>query len=165
MNFSLQAISTQQRGSRGLLGASQKNATITKKPTASSISVGDSHHGTPEIRGVRRQRSNSADSAGRKDHTRARVYDAAPHEDNGNDKSKNLPGRLLNCAECARRFTVTHYNKTGPDGGFLCNSCGKKVTMHVQKEEQRLEAGYSTDTSKNQARRPIRETSQQEGTG
>jgi hypothetical protein len=165
MNFSLQAISTQQRGSRGLLGASQKNATIIKKPAASSISVGDSHHRTPEIRGVRRQRSNSADSAGREDHKRARVYDDTPHEDHGNDKSKNLPDRLLNCAECAKQFTVTPYSKPGPDGGLVCNSCEKKVTMHGQKEEQRLEAGYFTNSLKLRTRRPNRETLQQEGTG
>lgn len=32
-----------------------------------------------------------------------------------------------NCALCRKRFTVTPYSRAGPDGGLLCNPCGKEL--------------------------------------
>ena len=40
-------------------------------------------------------------------------------------KKKPMPGQLENCEECGKRFTVTAYSKTGPDGGLLCTKCSK----------------------------------------
>jgi DNA repair protein RAD7 len=42
-------------------------------------------------------------------------------------KSKPLPGQFENCEVCSKRFTVTPYSKTGPDGGLICTPCGKKL--------------------------------------
>lgn len=42
-------------------------------------------------------------------------------------KAKPLPGQLENCDICNKRFTVTPYSKTGPDGGLLCLQCGKEL--------------------------------------
>lgn len=42
-------------------------------------------------------------------------------------KSKPNPGQLDNCEICEKRFTVTAYSKTGPDGGLVCNPCGKTL--------------------------------------
>lgn len=41
------------------------------------------------------------------------------------------PGQMENCEICSVRFTVTAYSRAGPDGGLLCNPCGKEV----QKDE------------------------------
>ncbi|KAJ0117160.1 nucleotide exsicion repair protein rad7 [Diaporthe amygdali] len=41
------------------------------------------------------------------------------------------PGQMENCEICSVRFTVTPYSRAGPDGGLLCNPCGKDI----QKEE------------------------------
>lgn len=41
------------------------------------------------------------------------------------------PGQMENCEICSVRFTVTPYSRAGPDGGLLCNPCGKEI----QKEE------------------------------
>ncbi|KAG8525432.1 uncharacterized protein KY384_009076 [Bacidia gigantensis] len=41
-------------------------------------------------------------------------------------KKKPLPGQLDNCEQCEKRFTVTPYSKTGPDGGLLCTKCSKE---------------------------------------
>ncbi|KXX77581.1 DNA repair protein rhp7 [Madurella mycetomatis] len=38
-----------------------------------------------------------------------------------------LPGQMENCAICGMRFTVTPYTRNGPDGGLLCNPCGKEL--------------------------------------
>ncbi|KAL2290451.1 hypothetical protein FJTKL_15552 [Diaporthe vaccinii] len=38
---------------------------------------------------------------------------------------------MENCEICSVRFTVTPYSRAGPDGGLLCNPCGKAA----QKEE------------------------------
>lgn len=40
-------------------------------------------------------------------------------------KAKKLPGQLEHCEICSKRFTVTPYSKSGPDGGLLCAPCGK----------------------------------------
>lgn len=37
------------------------------------------------------------------------------------------PGQMANCENCSVRFTVTPYSRAGPDGGLLCNPCGKEL--------------------------------------
>ena len=49
-------------------------------------------------------------------------------------KSKPLPGQLENCENCEKRFTVTPYSKTGPDGGLLCTKCSKAQTEEMKRE-------------------------------
>ncbi|KAI4133454.1 MAG: hypothetical protein LQ338_000190 [Usnochroma carphineum] len=51
-------------------------------------------------------------------------------------KSKPLPGQLENCEKCEKRFTVTPYSKTGPDGGLLCVKCSKEQTDQKKKEDK-----------------------------
>lgn len=48
------------------------------------------------------------------------------------EKSRPAPGQLENCELCEKRFTVTPYSKTGPEGGLLCTKCGKEL-----KDEER----------------------------
>ena len=36
------------------------------------------------------------------------------------------PGQTDNCAICHKRFTVTPYTKSGPEGGLLCPKCAKE---------------------------------------
>lgn len=43
------------------------------------------------------------------------------------ERSAPLPGQMENCIICDKRFTVTPYTKAGPDGGLLCNKCGKDL--------------------------------------
>ncbi|KAK1599441.1 uncharacterized protein LY79DRAFT_665117 [Colletotrichum navitas] len=40
-------------------------------------------------------------------------------------REKPLPGQMDNCAICKKRFTVTAYSLTGPEGGLLCAQCSK----------------------------------------
>lgn len=51
-------------------------------------------------------------------------------------KKKPLPGQLENCEVCEKRFTVTAYSKTGPDGGLLCTKCSK-VQEDQRKKDQK----------------------------
>ncbi|KAJ4580299.1 UV-damaged DNA-binding protein rad7 [Exophiala dermatitidis] len=50
--------------------------------------------------------------------------------------SKPLPGQLDNCEICEKRFTVTPYSKTGPNGGLLCAKCSKELKDEEKKEAQ-----------------------------
>lgn len=38
-----------------------------------------------------------------------------------------LPGQMENCAICEKRFTVTAYSRSGPNGGLLCPKCSKEM--------------------------------------
>ncbi|KAL8950072.1 MAG: hypothetical protein Q9222_003875 [Ikaeria aurantiellina] len=49
-------------------------------------------------------------------------------------KSKPLPGQLENCEVCDKRFTVTPYSKTGPEGGLLCVKCSKEQEQQKKKD-------------------------------
>ncbi len=51
-------------------------------------------------------------------------------------KKKPLPGQLENCEICEKRFTVTPYSKTGPDGGLLCTKCSKEQEAEKKKDEK-----------------------------
>ncbi|KAK4241446.1 hypothetical protein C8A03DRAFT_41161 [Achaetomium macrosporum] len=42
-------------------------------------------------------------------------------------RSAPLPGQMENCEICGTRFTVTPYTRNGPNGGLLCNKCGKEL--------------------------------------
>lgn len=42
-------------------------------------------------------------------------------------KARPAPGQFEHCEICSKRFTVTPYSKTGPDGGLLCTPCGKEL--------------------------------------
>ncbi|EFR01857.1 DNA repair protein Rad7 [Nannizzia gypsea CBS 118893] len=44
-----------------------------------------------------------------------------------------VAGQLANCELCNKRFTVTAYSKTGPDGGLLCTPCGKQMAADEKK--------------------------------
>lgn len=48
--------------------------------------------------------------------------------------SKPLPGQLENCDICEKRFTVTPYSKTGPNGGLLCPKCSKEIKDDEKKD-------------------------------
>lgn len=49
-------------------------------------------------------------------------------------RAKPLPGQLDNCEICGKRFTVTPYNRAGPDGGLLCTKCSKELKDEEKKE-------------------------------
>ena len=51
-------------------------------------------------------------------------------------KKVPLPGQLENCETCDKRFTVTPYSKTGPDGGLLCTKCSKEQEAQKKKDQK-----------------------------
>ena len=51
-------------------------------------------------------------------------------------KKKPLPGQLENCELCEKRFTVTAYSKTGPEGGLLCAQCSKEQEAQKKKDQK-----------------------------
>ena len=50
------------------------------------------------------------------------------------EKSKPSAGQLENCEVCDKRFTVTAYSKTGPNGGLLCPKCSKEQEAERRKD-------------------------------
>lgn len=67
----------------------------------------------------------------------------ASAEFGGYKKAVKLPGQLENCELCGKRFTVTPYSKSGPDGGLLCTPCGKELGKEAEmakKEEKKKKA-------------------------
>lgn len=60
-------------------------------------------------------------------------------------KKKPLPGQLENCELCEKRFTVTAYSKTGPDGGLLCAKCSKEQEAQKKKEQKPKKQAVSRD--------------------
>ncbi|RYC59045.1 hypothetical protein CHU98_g7162 [Xylaria longipes] len=44
-----------------------------------------------------------------------------------NEKMTPLPGQMSNCEICGKRFTVTPYSRSGPEGGLVCSPCGQKL--------------------------------------
>lgn len=57
----------------------------------------------------------------------------------GNDmykKAQPAPGQLEHCEICSKKFTVTPYSKTGPDGGLLCLPCGKELDKEAKGDKR-----------------------------
>lgn len=59
-------------------------------------------------------------------------------------KAKPMPGQLEHCDVCNKRFTVTPYNKEGPDGGLLCTPCGKELAKDMKKEQNAAKKSAGT---------------------
>ncbi|KAL2784865.1 hypothetical protein BJX66DRAFT_76753 [Aspergillus keveii] len=66
------------------------------------------------------------------------------------ERSRPLPGQLDNCEICSKRFTVTPYSKTGPNGGLLCAKCGKELG-DKEKKSQPKKRGPRTARRQNQS--------------
>ncbi|KAL3493124.1 hypothetical protein BJX62DRAFT_91255 [Aspergillus germanicus] len=66
------------------------------------------------------------------------------------ERSRPLPGQLGNCEICSKRFTVTPYSKTGPNGGLLCAKCGKELG-DKEKKSQPKKRGPRTARRQNQS--------------
>ena len=60
-------------------------------------------------------------------------------------KKQPLPGQLENCEICEKRFTVTAYSKTGPEGGLLCTKCSKEMEAEKKKEQKGKKQAVSRD--------------------
>lgn len=63
-------------------------------------------------------------------------------------KAKKLPGQLSNCEICDKRFTVTPYSKSGPDGGLLCNPCGKELAKEAAGDKRKADKNGSKGANK-----------------
>lgn len=66
-------------------------------------------------------------------------------------KSRPLPGQLENCELCSKRFTVTSYSKTGPNGGLLCGKCSKELENEEKKSKPK-KTGPKTGRRQNQSK-------------
>ncbi|GAB1217056.1 hypothetical protein ATERTT37_006278 [Aspergillus terreus] len=66
------------------------------------------------------------------------------------EKSRPLPGQLENCELCGKRFTVTAYSKTGPNGGLLCAKCSKELA-NDEKKAKAKKRGPRTGRRQNQS--------------
>lgn len=66
------------------------------------------------------------------------------------ERSRPIPGQLENCEICSKRFTVTPYSKTGPNGGLLCAKCSKEVG-DKEKKSQPKKRGPRTSRRQNQS--------------
>lgn len=53
------------------------------------------------------------------------------------------PGQMENCEICSVRFTVTPYSRAGPDGGLLCNPCGKEIQKEAGPAKKKKKAAAS----------------------
>lgn len=51
-------------------------------------------------------------------------------------KAQPAPGQLEHCEICSKRFTVTPYSKTGPEGGLVCLPCGKELDKDAKAEKK-----------------------------
>lgn len=47
-----------------------------------------------------------------------------------------MPGQFEHCEICSKRFTVTPYTKTGPEGGLVCTPCGKELAKDAKAEKK-----------------------------
>ncbi|KAK9848532.1 hypothetical protein MYU51_016557 [Penicillium brevicompactum] len=67
------------------------------------------------------------------------------------ERQRPQPGQLANCEICEKRFTVTPYCKSGPDGGLLCPDCSKKHKAEEKKLPAKKRATGNIRRRQNQA--------------
>ncbi|QRD86154.1 leucine rich repeat protein [Aspergillus flavus] len=65
-------------------------------------------------------------------------------------RSRPMPGQLENCETCSKRFTVTPYSKTGPNGGLLCTKCSRSLEDDGKKPKAK-KRGPRTGRRQNQS--------------
>lgn len=52
------------------------------------------------------------------------------------EKLAPMPGQMSNCEMCGKRFTVTPYSRSGPEGGLVCSPCGQKLAKDEDANKQ-----------------------------
>ena len=67
------------------------------------------------------------------------------------EKAVPVPGQLENCEICEKRFTVTAYSKTGPDGGLLCQKCSKELADEEKKAKPKKSGPAKKGRRQNQS--------------
>ena len=138
----------------------------TRENTDEPEQIEEETAGTPEREesaGQKKKRKRKEDAAiakikKSKEHQRRKIQLAGePGEDDDDElafdiyaKSKPLPGQLENCENCEKRFTVTPYSKTGPDGGLLCTKCSK-----AQEDERKKAAKVKKGPTVREKRRKV----------
>lgn len=100
----------------------------------------------------RAQKKTLAKIKGSKDYKRQKKRKNEGSDEEGDDvawdmytKKKPVPGQLENCEICEKRFTVTAYSKTGPDGGLLCTKCSKEQEDQRRKDQKPKKLAGSRD--------------------
>ncbi|KAL2023849.1 hypothetical protein VTK56DRAFT_1116 [Thermocarpiscus australiensis] len=141
---------TEQDGNQTSVASPASNSAVPETSSRSS-------------RGRRTAESNSRDAEARKKEQKAidkikaskkfqkrkRLLDDEDDEDDlvraiVQRRSAPLPGQMDNCDICGKRFTVTPYTRNGPDGGLLCNPCGKELDKDngaAKKKAKRVSGG------------------------
>lgn len=120
----------------------QREEAALAKITGNSRRKKRSHEGDPE--GVDKDIAAAlAKIKGSKSFKRhKRIHEGEPEGDDEDlawdmyTKKAPLPGQLENCEICEKRFTVTPYSKTGPEGGLLCAKCSKEQEAQKKKDEK-----------------------------
>ncbi|KAI1391467.1 RNI-like protein [Hypoxylon trugodes] len=66
-----------------------------------------------------------------------------------------VPGQTENCEQCKKRFTVTAYSRTGPNGGLLCPRCSKELGDEEKAVKKKAKAKKPANTSAGRGRRKV----------
>lgn len=135
--------------------AEQEAAAEEEHEHATAVSYEVEHAGeTPEERKKRKRRETNTLNRIKqsKDFSRRkarRIQELADEDDDAlaremmNEKPRPMPGQLGNCELCGKRFTVTAYSKTGPNGGFLCPKCSKDAADDEKKAKPKKRVARS----------------------
>ncbi|KOS16975.1 DNA repair protein rhp7 [Escovopsis weberi] len=147
-------LDAEDRRRRADAEALRNGAATTAGPSSASASV------TVEASSSRSRRGNAASSqaggrskAAKKTTKKRKKQDDSDSEFGDSDLGGlfdkkplgPLPGQSENCAICRKRFTVTPYSLSGPDGGLLCASCGRELAKEQEgkpkKKQPRKQTG------------------------
>ncbi|KAL1297538.1 hypothetical protein AAFC00_006110 [Neodothiora populina] len=100
------------------------------------------------VEDIKKAKKNKAKGKGKKKATKGKKKPQSDDDDDSDAdyddedalniyrKSQPAPGQLEHCEICNKRFTVTPYSKTGPDGGLLCLPCGKELDKDAKSDKK-----------------------------
>ncbi|TQN75056.1 DNA repair protein rhp7 [Colletotrichum shisoi] len=79
------------------------------------------------------------------------------------ERLEPVPGQMDNCAICKKRFTVTAYSLSGPEGGLLCAQCSKDQAAKKGKDAKRPRKSASGQGSRRKVQSNILDGTYQTG--
>ncbi|KAJ5780850.1 hypothetical protein N7457_006010 [Penicillium paradoxum] len=129
--------------------AEELRQSAEQEPPSAAAEQSRSPSNSPDIKKRKRQQAiarikNSKEFAKRKARRSGDQGDDYDDEALANqiheEQNQPKPGQLANCEICEKRFTVTPYSKTGPNGGLLCNDCSKKQKADAKKPPNKKRA-------------------------
>ncbi|KZL81608.1 dna repair protein [Colletotrichum incanum] len=162
------AAAARSREAQGDNNDEEEEAGPSIEPTEAIESTRNETVAEREMRKKKEQQALAKIKASKAFKKRKRLAEDSEDEDDiaraiFDQRAKPMPGQMDNCAICKKRFTVTAYSLSGPEGGLLCAQCSKDQAAKKGKDAKKPRKSVGGQSSRRKVQSNILDGTYQTG--